>query len=663
MKKTTFALIACAIVVAPLAQAQLFQSGNVVVSRVGDGTNPLINTGNPVSFLEFAPDGSIVNVIEFQTVGADGILNSGTATSEGHLTRTADGRFLVYYAYNAGLPNAVALNSSSGADFPRTVVRVDAFGKADSSTRLTDAQSGNNPRSAASPDGVRFYTAGGNSGIRLAQLGATTAPTQVNTGNVNLRVVEAYNGNLYYSTGSNSPQVRGIYKVQSYPFNAGAITTQVAATDTAGTSSPYGFTFANADTILYVADDRTNVNGGIQRYDLGPSGFTFSYVISMGAGTGARAVTRQGNTLFAITTDNRLVSLEDTGPASAVNDLANGGANYAFRGIAPSPTAPKAAFFNTTSGQVGFWNMQDTTATSNAFASVVPTGWGLVGFGDFTGNKSSDPLFFNSSTNQIAAWFMTGTKITGSMLYTLPVGWSPLFTGDFNGDGNSDIVLTNGLQTAIWLMNGRTVIGSRIYSTGTYMPMLAADLNGLGKDFLVWYNDMNMAVWQMDGLDYVATNVYALGSNRIFSGSGDFDGNNRQDIVVHNPGGDSMEILFMDGVLVDSSTNFTALDGFVPRAFPRFTYSGRNDILLERTSTEDMRIWIMDGSTITDTATVNIAGQVVVGTNDFNRDGRDDVMTGSGSSASFFLMDGTTILQQGTTGFSGTWQPFASPSL
>jgi hypothetical protein len=76
-----------------------------------------------------------------------------------------------------------------------------------------------------------------------------------------------------------------------------------------------------------------------------------------------------------------------------------------------------------------------------------------------------------------------------------------------------------------------------------------------------------------------------------------------------------------------------------------------------------MRIWIMDGSTITDTATVDISGQFVVGINDFNRDGRDDVMTGSGTSASFFLMDGTTILQQGTTGFSGSWLPLASPSL
>jgi hypothetical protein len=212
-------------------------------------------------------------------------------------------------------------------------------------------------------------------------------------------------------------------------------------------------------------------------------------------------------------------------------------------------------------------------------------------------------------------------------------------------------------------MNGRNVIGSRIYSTGNYIPVFAADLNGLGKDFLVWYNNQNMVVWQMDGLNYVATNVYSLGPNFILKGTGDFNLDNRQDIVVVDGPNDSLQILFMDGVLVSSSATVGSLGGFFPVAFPRFTHSGRSDILLQNATTQQLRIWIMNGSNITDSTTFSIAGSLFVGTNDFNRDGRDDIMTGSGSAATFYLMEGTTILQQATIGFSGSWLPLASPSL
>lgn len=184
-----------------------FFPGNLVVYRVGSGTGSLLNAGNPVFLDEFTPAGTLVQSIALPTV-VDGaqkrLIASGTATSEGQMTLSADGRFLLLPGYDATPPSASSLTGTASSLVNRVIGRVDAAGAIDTSTALTDAFDGNNFRGVTSDNGQRFWMAGnGNSttgGVRyVAALGATVS-TQLSTTNNNLRQPAIFGGQLYVSS-------------------------------------------------------------------------------------------------------------------------------------------------------------------------------------------------------------------------------------------------------------------------------------------------------------------------------------------------------------------------------------------------------------------------------------------------------------------------------
>ena len=80
---------------APSRPHAAFTPGDLVIYRVGDGTAALVNTGVPVFLDEYTPLGILVQSISVPTttVGLNRrLIASGTATSEGLLTRSTDGK-------------------------------------------------------------------------------------------------------------------------------------------------------------------------------------------------------------------------------------------------------------------------------------------------------------------------------------------------------------------------------------------------------------------------------------------------------------------------------------------------------------------------------------------------------------------------------------------
>ena len=180
-----------------------FAAGDVVVYRVGDGTSALSSAGTAVFLDEYSPGGSLVRSVALPTTAAAGssdkpVVASGTATSEGGLTLSADSRYLVATGYDAAV-GATGLSSSAAATVPRTVATVDASGTVDSSTALTDFSDGNNPRSAVSDDGQEFWVGGAAGGVRYAPLGASTSTSLVASTYKNVRQLAIADGQLYTS--------------------------------------------------------------------------------------------------------------------------------------------------------------------------------------------------------------------------------------------------------------------------------------------------------------------------------------------------------------------------------------------------------------------------------------------------------------------------------
>src|SRR3954453_17376522 len=135
-----------------------FGEGNIVIYRVGDGTGALGSTAPPGLLAEHTTSGLLVQSIPLPTTVAGSnhrLTASGTATSEGLLTRSADGRFLVATGYDAAVGTA-SITATASSAVNRVIARVHPAGVLDTRTALTDAISGGNPRSAVTTNGTEL---------------------------------------------------------------------------------------------------------------------------------------------------------------------------------------------------------------------------------------------------------------------------------------------------------------------------------------------------------------------------------------------------------------------------------------------------------------------------------------------------------------------------
>src|ERR1039457_6930268 len=167
------------------ASAASFTPGNIVVYRMDGGGVALTANGSAVFLDEYTTAGTLVQSIAVPTttVGSQRrLVCSGTATSEGFLSRSVDGQYVVLSGYDAAIA-ATTLTTSTSATVPRVIGRVDATGAIDTTTALTDAISGGNPRGATSTNGTDLWIFGTSSGggVRYAALGATTSTSLATT--------------------------------------------------------------------------------------------------------------------------------------------------------------------------------------------------------------------------------------------------------------------------------------------------------------------------------------------------------------------------------------------------------------------------------------------------------------------------------------------------
>ena len=362
--------------VSSTALAGVFTAGNLLVSRYGDGTTALTSAAAAVAINEYttaASQSSAVQSIAFATSGANQFTDSGSATSDGYLN-TYNG-YVAIAGYNVAAGTASVASSNNKAvqvlDSTGNVVNRAVFPTGGPAGSPPSPFSGNNIRSAIATSATNFYATGTSSGPPAtggAWYSNSTTYTQVSSTAAgqpnNLRNVGIFGGQLYASsaTGSNM----GVLAVGS------GLTTSEGQTSTliinAGSnSSIYGFVLFDTNQdgsmdLAYLADDRTQTGGGLQKWMLVGGTWTQSWsrlvnatgTLSGTAGTGfvsIRGLTGtwdavNGAQLYATTTEttnNRLISIVDNGstPTLATN-LASAGTNYVFRGVAFTPGAVPA---------------------------------------------------------------------------------------------------------------------------------------------------------------------------------------------------------------------------------------------------------------------------------------------------------------------------------
>lgn len=363
---TTFILSSLA--VGAFAQ---FTAGNLVVVTVGPGFgtgNALTNQATPVALNEFTTSGTPTYTLNLPTAGADRLTLNGTATTEGYVQRTLDGQYIVIagYSQDAG----AAGNVAQVTGVLKVLGRVNASGTFERSPEITDAlvpfASGTvsvNVRSATSTNGTDFWLSGVDGGtgaafpggIRYYSWGNTTSTEMLTTpGNMRCAKVFDLGSGPQLFVGAMTGAFRGVNTVGTgAPTTNGQTLTLLPGFDPATNSpqSTYDYYFADANT-LYVADDRANPTGGIQKwvFNSGTNVWELQYTLNSGLSTGVRGLCAETSagvtTLYATTTssnNNALVAVTDLGASSAFSTLATAGTNVVFRGLAFAPSSGSPA--------------------------------------------------------------------------------------------------------------------------------------------------------------------------------------------------------------------------------------------------------------------------------------------------------------------------------
>ncbi len=470
MKKTLTLLVAIGSIVCAKAQKP-FTPGNLVIYRVGDGTKTLGASAAPVFLDEHTTSlvltkqtAPVINTITLpSTVGSAAAGNyllsaAGTGTTEGQMTRSADGKYLVFAGYDCGADTSTAgvAASPTTTALPttrRVIGRVDQSGAVNTSTGLTNFASKYAPRSVVSPDGTTFFMCYSSTSIKTAQFGATTCSTisSHSTTNVNqsptARSLEIYDGQLYGSYQSSygplNPVATDVTLAtigtgvdtasgQSIAALPGIDTTYPSVPTTK--TSPYQFFMVDLPKgkVLYIADDGTNgalTERGIQKYSL-VSG-SWSYNGSIYA-KGVRGLTgyNSGDTvaLFATSSTKLFGAFDLTGwnqppfgpmPGDSAIVLDTAVKNTQFRGIAYTQGTPVLTPDKFATGLSG--------ALVNSFAKLSWATATEVSTKSFVIEKSIDGKTFSTlevipAKNKPSAYEYTdASKLTGSAYYRLKV--------------------------------------------------------------------------------------------------------------------------------------------------------------------------------------------------------------------------------------------------
>jgi hypothetical protein len=426
------------------AQAPL-TPGNLVVMRVGTGAAALSSAGQAGFVDEYTTAGVLVQSIPLPTAAAGTNLpfvNSGTATSEGSLNISTDGRWITCAGYNA-IPGTTGVAASATTAITRGIARVDTTtGAVDTSTSVNNAFSANNPRSAITENGTQFWMSGGTSGVQTVTLGATTSTAINTTTPLNNRILGVFNGQLYTSSASNP--FYGISTVGvGLPNATGQSIVLLSGFPTATGPSPYDFFFADSNT-LYVADDRlTTASGGIQKWTRSGTAWTLAYTIPVSIRYMTVQVSGGVATIYGtstVTSANSLVQIVDTGAGSTSTTLVTAAANTVFRGVRLLARRASVAFSGTGS------------PTSVGTPSINTTGMPYMGNSSFAITAGGMPAFgFGFLTLGLGNVLTTGIPVPGAPatlnLYVNPIANTSVVLADGSGNAAQPLPLpaTNSL--------------------------------------------------------------------------------------------------------------------------------------------------------------------------------------------------------------------------
>jgi probable HAF family extracellular repeat protein len=300
-------------------------------------------------------------------------------------------------------------------------------------------------------------------------------------------------------------------------------------------------------------------------------------------------------------------------------------------------------------------------------------GWRVLGTGDFNGDGMGDLAWQRQSDGLVEIQLLSGTgTIGGGAIPNSPFNsaWTVVALGDFNGDGLPDLVYqrADGL-TELQFLNGNNAVGGGAIVNNPFgagwTVLDAADFNGDLHSDLIWQrNSDGLAEIQFlngttpVGGGAIPNNPFGLGWS--VAATGDFNGDGHQDIVWQRAADGLVEIQFLNGVTPlggGAIPNNPFGAGWSVVGAGDFNGDGKTDLVWQRASDGLIELSYMNGTSIIGGGAVANnpfgAGWSVVGVNDFNGDGRPDLVLRHASDGLTvdLTLNGPTATSSGTLAF------------
>jgi FG-GAP-like repeat len=258
-----------------------------------------------------------------------------------------------------------------------------------------------------------------------------------------------------------------------------------------------------------------------------------------------------------------------------------------------------------TDGSVAIWAMNGATVTTGLVFDSAPSNWAISNSGDFNGDGKSDILWRNTD-GSVALWQMSGATINKTVIGSVATTWTISGTGDFGGDGKADILWRNtDGSVALWQMNGTTPISQDVFANVATDWQIAGtgDFGGDGKSDILWRKaNGDVALWQMNGTTTNSASVFVnVSTEWKIAGTGDFNGDGKADILWRNTDG-QVAIWSMNGATAlskDLVTPYPSVDNsWKISGTGDFNGDGKSDILW-RNDNGSVETWLMNGAMVT----------------------------------------------------------------